>query len=226
MSRPRYTDNKMFSEGICEPRRRCHEPRRVWLLRDCHLHLQQSLLLTPVRQPGPLPRSVSQGWHGRGKAVQKDIFLSLHIYCMLKYLWPQHTWHIKKTLHIRRMLEKCNMAVLCRFWETDVIDTFAECPRRERGASQLSHSWASSPHRPLHKASRALGFEAEHADLLASSALAPLELFLVQHVEIQPLIFLFRKSMWYKVHITSHVLCVAELSAMHFRIKAKAPESF
>lgn len=43
------------------------------------------------------------------------------------------------------------------------------------------------------KASRALGFEAEHADLLASSALAPLELFLVQHVEIQPLIFPLQK---------------------------------
>lgn len=215
----------MFSEGICESRRQCHEPRRVWLLRDCHLHLQQSLLLTHVRQSRPLPRSVSQGRHGRGKAVQKDIFLSLHIYCMLKYLWPQHTWHIKKPLHIRRMLEKCNMAVLCTFWETDVIDTFAECPRRERGASQLPHSWASSPHRPLQgfqgsglwgRACRLAGFFSTGTSWVISSTARWNSASHFSSSENQCDI----KS---TLH---HMFCVAELLAIHFRIKARVPESF
>ena len=56
----------------------------------------QSLLLSHVRGSRLLPRSVSQGWQGSRKAVQKDILLSLHIFCMFKYLWPRHTWHIKK----------------------------------------------------------------------------------------------------------------------------------
>lgn len=75
--------------------------------------LWQSPPLGHVRGSRPLPRSVSRGWQGRGKAIQKDIFLLLHIFCMLKYLWPRHTWHIKKYY----TLEECWKKVI---WQCSV----------------------------------------------------------------------------------------------------------
>lgn len=73
--------------------------------------LWQSPALGHVRGSRPLLRSVSRGWQGRGKAVQKDIFLLLHIFCMLKYLWPRHTWHIKKYY----TLEECWKKVIWQY---------------------------------------------------------------------------------------------------------------
>lgn len=76
-------------------RRGCPQGRGVGgpSLRGCHLRLWWSPLLGHVWRSRPPPRSV---WQGRGKAIQKDILLSLHIFCALKYLRPRHTWRIKK----------------------------------------------------------------------------------------------------------------------------------
>lgn len=94
------------------------------------------------------------GLAGKGESRPKGhISLAAHLLHVKVFMASTYLAY-KKILHIRRMLEKSNMAVLCTFWETDVIDTIAGCLQREgrrRFAHEVCshHGWASSPHIPL-----------------------------------------------------------------------------
>lgn len=172
-----------------------HHPYREELLPNIPSNLssvswRQSPLSCHFRLSSQAPPGSHTLQARKGKGIQTDIIPSFHILCMLKYLWPQHTWHIKKYYTLEECWKKVILQHCAHFGERDVTNPVAGCLQ-----SRFADGIPPPPWMGLQSPRKCLGFGktpqfgGKASPFTNPPAPAPLEWFPEEQGDIPQLVF-------------------------------------